>query len=53
MKYHALLTTNQGINILPINPCKLLKFAMLKLAAGESYSAETRRTRDPGSDPGR
>ncbi len=40
MKYHALLTANQGLNTLPINPCKLLDFGLLKLAAGESYSAE-------------
>ncbi len=26
MKYHALLTNNQGINVPPTNPCKLLKF---------------------------
>lgn len=41
MKYHALLSTNQGLNNLPTNPCKLLDFALLKLAAGETYSAET------------
>ncbi len=41
MKYHALLSANQGLNGLPANPCKLLDFALLKLAAGESYQAET------------
>lgn len=41
MKYHALLSANQGLNTPPTNPCKLLDFALLKLAAGESYSAET------------
>jgi len=41
MKYHALLTAKQGLNKLPINPCKLLDFALLKMAAGETYSAET------------
>ncbi len=41
MKYHALLSANQGLNKLPLNPCKLLDFSLLKLAAGETYSAET------------
>jgi 5-deoxy-glucuronate isomerase len=41
MKYHALLTANPGINVPPINPCKLLDFAFLKLGAGETYSAES------------
>jgi 5-deoxy-glucuronate isomerase len=41
MKYHALLSANQSLNTLPTNPCKLLDFALLKLAAGETYSAET------------
>ncbi len=41
MKYHALLAAKQGLNILPANPCKLLDFAMLKLAPGETYSAKT------------
>ena len=41
MKYHSLLTANQGLNTLPINPCQLLDFGLLKLAAGETYSAET------------
>jgi len=38
MKYHAHLTANQGINTLPINPCKLLDFNFLKLGAGEEYA---------------
>lgn len=37
MKYHASLTANLGINPLPINPCTLLDFQLLKLAAGERY----------------
>jgi 5-deoxy-glucuronate isomerase len=37
MKYHAYLTANQGINSLPINPCKLLDFKFLKLGVGEKY----------------
>jgi 5-deoxy-glucuronate isomerase len=41
MKYHALLSANQGLNNLPTNPCKLLDFSLLKLAPGESHSAET------------
>jgi len=41
MKYHALLSADQGINRLPINPCKLLDFALLKLAPGESFQADT------------
>ncbi|MEW5870172.1 MAG: 5-deoxy-glucuronate isomerase [Chloroflexota bacterium] len=41
MKYHAPLTTNQGWNSLPYNPCRLLDFGYLKLAAGEHYSSQT------------
>jgi 5-deoxy-glucuronate isomerase len=41
MKYHATLTANQGVNALPYNPCKLLDFSFLKLAAGESYTAKS------------
>ncbi len=41
MKYHTLLTANQGVNTLPINPCKLLDFSLLKLARGEKYNATT------------
>ena len=37
MKYHASLTSNPGINALPINPCKLLDFNLLNLAASEKY----------------
>lgn len=40
MKYHALLTANQGLNPPPINPCLLLDFALLKLSGHESYQAE-------------
>lgn len=39
MKYHTLLTANPGLNTPPINPCKLLDFALLKLNAGETYTA--------------
>lgn len=41
MKYHAYLTADQGINTLPINPCKLLDFNLLKLGAGEEYTANS------------
>ncbi|MGA9398761.1 MAG: 5-deoxy-glucuronate isomerase [Anaerolineaceae bacterium] len=41
MKYHALLTAKQDLTHLPINPCKLLDFALLKLTVGETHSAET------------
>ena len=41
MKYHALLTANPGLNPLPYNPCQLLDFNLLKLAAGEKHSAHS------------
>ena len=41
MKYHTLLKAEPGLNTVPINPCKLLDFGMLKLATGESHKAET------------
>jgi 5-deoxy-glucuronate isomerase len=41
VKYHSLLTTNSGINSLPFNPCQLLDFSLLKLAAGEKHSANS------------
>jgi 5-deoxy-glucuronate isomerase len=41
MKYHALLKADPGLNVLPTNPCKLLDFGFLKLAAGEYYRAES------------
>lgn len=41
MKYHSYLTVDQGINTLPINPCKLLDFNLLKLSAGEAYAANS------------
>ncbi len=41
MKYHTLLTANQGLNTPPTNPCKLLDFGYLKLGAGETYQAES------------
>lgn len=41
MKYHAVLTSNQGMNNLPINPCSLLDFSFLKMNGGESIQAES------------
>jgi 5-deoxy-glucuronate isomerase len=41
MKYHAHLSANQGLNPLPINPCNLLDFNFLKLAAGEEYAGNS------------
>jgi 5-deoxy-glucuronate isomerase len=41
MKYHAYLTADPGINTLPINPCSILDFNFLKLAAGENYAASS------------
>ena len=41
MKYHASLTSDLDLNTLPYNPCKLLDFNFLKLAAGEEYAANS------------
>ncbi|NMB88763.1 MAG: 5-deoxy-glucuronate isomerase [Chloroflexi bacterium] len=41
MKYHAILSANQGANTPPHNPCKVLDFSLLKLSAGESFTAES------------
>jgi len=41
MKYHSLLTSNPGLNSLPFNPCQLLDFNFLKLAAGEKHGANS------------
>ncbi|MBI9049174.1 MAG: 5-deoxy-glucuronate isomerase [Anaerolineaceae bacterium] len=41
MKYHTYLTSNSGVNKPSINPCKLLDFTFLKLADGESHSADS------------
>jgi 5-deoxy-glucuronate isomerase len=38
MNYHSYLNSNPGINALPFNPCQLLDFNFLKLAAGEKHS---------------
>lgn len=41
MKYHALLAAQNGLASLPYNPCKLLDFSLLKLAAGEQHTGQT------------
>lgn len=41
MKYHALLTADNGLNTPPNNPCKLLEFGFLKLGAGNTYHGES------------
>src|SRR5512134_853126 len=41
MKYHALLAANPGVNAPPHNPCQLLDFGLLKLAAGATYEGAT------------
>jgi 5-deoxy-glucuronate isomerase len=41
MKYHAILSANQGLNTPPYNPCKLLDFGFLKLGAGDKTSGRT------------
>jgi 5-deoxy-glucuronate isomerase len=41
MKYHALLTAKPGVNKPAHNACQLLDFSLLKLAAGDTYEAET------------
>jgi 5-deoxy-glucuronate isomerase len=41
MKYHALLTANNGLNTPSANPCSLLEFGFLKLRSGETYSSES------------
>lgn len=41
MKYHAVLSSNPGLNPLPHNPCNLLDFHFLKLAADEKHRAHS------------
>ena len=41
MTYFTSVPTQEGINHLPTNPCKLLDFQLLILPAGQSYSAAT------------
>jgi 5-deoxy-glucuronate isomerase len=39
MKYHCYLPGDAGLNTLPFNPCSVLDFALLKLAANEQFTA--------------
>ncbi|MBN2258572.1 MAG: 5-deoxy-glucuronate isomerase [Anaerolineaceae bacterium] len=41
MKYHSLITDQNGVNKPSTNPCKLLDFGFLKLAAGEKYAGDS------------
>jgi 5-deoxy-glucuronate isomerase len=41
MKYFTSLETEQGLNTLSHNPCRLLDFGLLVLRAGEGYSGHT------------
>jgi len=40
-RYHCTIPAGNGRNALPVNPCRLLDFALLKLEAGQSWSGET------------
>lgn len=37
-KYHCYLAAGNGLTTLPVNPCKLLDFNLLRLEAGQSWS---------------
>lgn len=41
MAYFERLTNDTGINPLPSNPCRLLDFQLLNLAAGESHTGQS------------
>ncbi len=41
MKYHGLISGENGLNKPPTNPCKLLDFAFLKLNSGEKYEGDS------------
>jgi 5-deoxy-glucuronate isomerase len=41
VEYFAALESNQGLNVLPYNPCKLLGFDLLVLSPGEAFSGHT------------
>jgi 5-deoxy-glucuronate isomerase len=40
-RYHCYLPVANGHNALPVNPCRLLDFSLLKLDAGQSWSGES------------
>ncbi len=41
MKYFTSLGTEQGLNALPHNPCRLLDFNLLELSAGDEFAGQT------------
>lgn len=41
MKYHAYLPVQNGLTTPPTNPCRLLDFGLLSLAAGETYRGDS------------
>jgi 5-deoxy-glucuronate isomerase len=40
-RYHCSIPAEDGRNALPVNPCRLLDFTLLRLAAGGSWSGES------------
>jgi 5-deoxy-glucuronate isomerase len=40
-KYHCDIPAEHGRNALPFNPCRLLDFTLLRLAAGQSWSGQS------------
>ena len=40
-RYHCYVPAENGRNTLPVNPCQLLDFSLLKLDAGQSWSGES------------
>lgn len=40
-RYHCSIPAENGRNTLPVNPCRLLDFTLLKLDAGQSWSGES------------
>ncbi|GIM94054.1 5-deoxy-glucuronate isomerase [Paractinoplanes toevensis] len=40
-RYHCTIPSEPGLNELPVNPCDLLDFRLLRLSAGQSWSGES------------
>ena len=40
-RYHTYIPAETGLNTLPVNPCRLLDFRLLKLEAGGTWSGES------------
>jgi 5-deoxy-glucuronate isomerase len=40
-RYHCDIPAAPGLNTLPVNPCELLDFTLLKLGAGETWTGES------------